>query len=103
MAGWSEGERKGCLHWDEIEIRHGLVYLVSTGRLIGTLEEILEKDITNSKFNRKYFEKNQAKQILQIFFTSDNSTISVPLGFIPTQVRKQSLLSFYETLFSIRV
>lgn len=77
---------------DEFEIRKGLVYLKNTGRLVGLLEEIKEKDVMN--LNNNQIEYREANHILQFFLISNCGQISLPIGFVPTTVIKVLILYF---------
>lgn len=70
------------LVFDEIEIRHGLMYRKFDGRIIGGVDlipeskvfELRESDIPNLL----------ATHIMQIFLVSTDMRVTVPLGYFPT-------------------
>jgi hypothetical protein len=77
----------GGLVFDEMEIRCGLVYLKSSGRLIGLTDgELLEKNIDSyepSEYEQTIAPK-LAKKVLEIFYVSTDARVSLPLAHYPT-------------------
>jgi hypothetical protein len=69
--------------FDEFEVRHGLVYLKKTGRIIGLLEQVKEKDIDNIR--EESIPSNEITHVLQFFLISTNSEISLPIGYVGTR------------------
>jgi hypothetical protein len=81
---------EGGLVFDEIEIRKGLVYLTSTGRIIGLVDgNITEKQV--DQFSSIQLEKKLATKILQVFFVSSNGKICCPPGIFSKQLNHRQL------------
>lgn len=72
------------LIFDEMEIRHGLVYKKSDGRLIGRVAGPWpEYNVEN--LDEATLQDSLATHVLQIFLVSTDSSVTVPLGYFPTR------------------
>ena len=75
----------GGLVFDEMEIRHGLVYQPHLAQLVGLVSgEVPEKDVNSRAWKDANVNKELATKVLQVFFVSTDGKTSVPLGFHPT-------------------
>ena len=83
-----ENLNDGGLAFDEIEIRAGLVYLKSSGRLIGLTDgEIQAKniDVNDTHHNsKKELPLTLPKKVVQIIYVSTDGRISFPLAHYAT-------------------
>ena len=74
--------REGGIVTDEIDIRSGVIFLKSSGQLLG-LEHLLSVyDVNHS--TKDTMEGGLAKKVLQFFFVDNTGNISIPMGYLPT-------------------
>jgi len=87
------------LAWDEIEIRHGLVWNASTKELIGkSVGPIAEKDTPMEDWI--HLNEQLATHVVQFFLVSLDGEFSCPIGFYPmVKVSGDKVFSIVEPLF----
>ena len=74
--------REGGIVTDEIDIRSEVIFLKSSGQLLG-LEHLLSVyDVNHS--TKDTMEGGLAKKVLQFFFVDNTGNISIPMGYLPT-------------------
>jgi len=87
------------LAWDEIEIRHGLVWNASTKELIGkAVGSIAEKDAPKEDWI--HMNEQLATHVVQFFLVSLDGEFSCPIGFyVMVKVSGDKVFSIVEPLF----
>jgi len=77
-----ESKRFLLVAWDEIEIRHGLVWNPSTKELLGkAVGPLAEKDA--QKEDWVHLNEELATHVIQFFLVSIDGAVSCPIGFHP--------------------
>lgn len=75
--------KNGGIIADEMEIRHGLVFLRYCGLLVGHVDgPIAEKNV--QQYVGVPMQEKQAKRVLQLFYISFDGTVTWPLAFFPS-------------------
>ena len=78
----NSSDKTGGLVFDEMEIRHGLTYLKSTGRILGlVLGELFEENIHEFLLQNEDILSLIGKTVMQVFFISTNGLVSIPIWY----------------------